>query len=71
MTNLEYLKDRKRIDDERKQIDSLPKQVSEWEIEYRRTKALEIIAEELIKHNETSGCIVTTLENIDTTLNRR
>lgn len=39
--------------------------------EIRKVKALEIIAEELIKHNETSGCIVTALENLETTLNRR
>ena len=52
MDNLEYLKDRKRIDDERKKNkESLPHYVSEWEIEYRRTKALEIIAEELCKMN--------------------
>lgn len=38
---------------------------------YRKVKALEIIAEELIKHNETAGWVVTVLENIETTLNRR
>ncbi len=51
MENLEYLLDRKRIDNERNQIDSLRKEVGEWEIEYRKLKALEIIAEELIKTN--------------------
>jgi len=40
-------------------------------IEGRKVIALEIIAEELIKYNETTGDIVTALENLDTTLNRR
>lgn len=33
--------------------------------EIRKVKALEIIAEELITHNEKSGGIATALENID------
>lgn len=39
--------------------------------EIRKVKALEIIAEEFIKHNKTSRRIVTALENLETALNRR
>ena len=54
MTNLEYLEKAKRIDDDRsKNLNEFPERVSEWEIEYRKMKALEIIAEELIKNNLT------------------
>lgn len=79
MTNLEWLEKVKKADGD---VDEpLKKAIDEGSIEgnvlaniimeYRKIKALEIIAEELIKHNENSGCIVTALENIDTTLNRR
>jgi hypothetical protein len=39
--------------------------------DYRQTKALEIIAEELIKLNENSEYVITTLENIETTMKAR
>ena len=53
MNNLEYLEKVKHKDNERKKCLKLfPEQVSEWEIEYRRTKASEIIAECMIKQNE-------------------
>ncbi|MDP2362747.1 MAG: hypothetical protein Q8M94_03145 [Ignavibacteria bacterium] len=69
MTNLGYLDNRKYLDDERKKDkDPLYRQISEWEIEYRKVKALEIIAEELINNNSTLRTLVTTLENIETTI---
>ena len=72
MTNLDYLENRKDEDDgRRKDEDPLSISVSEWEIEYRRTKALEIIAEQTIHLDSTLGAIVTVLENIETALNRR
>jgi len=43
----------------------------EKDIEYRKVKATEIIAEELIKVNETKDFILTTLENIETTMKAR
>lgn len=45
--------------------------IEKFKFDYRKLRALEIIAEELIKHNETAGCIVTVLENIETILARR
>ena len=72
MNNLDYLENRKDEDDgRRKDEDPLSISVSEWEIEYRRTKALEIIAEQIISLDNTLACVVTTLENIETALNRR
>jgi len=73
MDNLEYLKSMKQADDiwhKDHKISFIEITNEDW-YEYRKTKALEIIAEELIKHNETTGGIVTALENLDTTLNRR
>ena len=68
MTNLEYLEKAKRIDDDRsKNLNEFPERVSEWEIEYRKMKALEIIAEEIITLSDT----VTTLENIETAIRQR
>ena len=67
MINLEYLEKVKKENVNYKTF----KEVGEHEIEYRKMRALEIIAEELIKHNDNSGSIVTALENLDTTLNRR
>ena len=65
MDNLEYSKKLKKKDNERKDVLKLfPNQISEWEIEYRRTKATEIIAETLID-------LIVPLENIETILNRR
>ena len=72
MTNLDYLENRKDEDDgRRKDEDPLSISVSEWEIEYRKMKALEIIAEQTIHLDSTLGAIVTVLENIETALNKR
>ncbi|MCK4446139.1 MAG: hypothetical protein KAW56_03560 [Candidatus Marinimicrobia bacterium] len=68
MDNLEYLK---AVKDNGLKEHLIKHPDGESSIGYRKTIALEIIAEELIKHNETFGCIVTALENLDTTLNRR
>jgi len=69
MNNLDYLKNRKEIDDGKKRDkDPLSIQVSEWEIEYRKMKALEIIAEELINLNSTLRSITITLEYIETAI---
>jgi len=46
MTNKEWLENIKRVDDKRKPSDLIPI------YEFRKAKALEIIAEELIKLNE-------------------
>ena len=64
MTNLEWLNKLKRDDDGYSDIETS-------KYEFKQVKVLEIIAEELIKSNDISGSIVTALENIDTTLNRR
>ena len=64
MTNLEYLEMAK---DERLEWDVV-RQVCEHEIEYRKMKALEIIAEEQINNNSTLRTLVTTLENIETAI---
>ena len=40
-------------------------------LEYRKIKALEIIAEELINNNSTLRTLVTTLENIETAIIQR
>ena len=81
MTNLEWLNNMKFYDKENgilRKVDIVNDLINEMlgisreeRYEYRKVKALEIIAEELIKHNENSSCIVTALENLDTTLNRR
>lgn len=61
MTNSEYLEKTKKYDDKKK----LPLKGSvDQIIEYRKTKALEIIAETLIN-------LTTPLENIETILNRK
>jgi len=67
MTNLEYLEKIKNENIDYKTY----KEISEHEIEYRKTKALEIIAEEIINLNSTLRSTVTTLENIETILNRK
>jgi len=59
MDNLEYLEKQKYAESESN------------DIEYRKTKALEIIAEQLIHIDNTLEAVVTVLENIETTLNRR
>jgi hypothetical protein len=55
MTNKEWLENIKRVDDKRKPSDLIPI------YEFRKAKALEIIAEELIKLNET----VSELKKVD------
>ena len=64
MTNLEYLKKAK----DGKLDWDVVRQVCEHEIEYRKMKALEIIAEQIVILNSTLGYVVTTLENIETTI---
>jgi len=64
MTNLEWLNKLKRDDDGYSDIETS-------KLEFRTAKALEIIAEEIINLDSTLRSTVTTLENIDTTLNRR
>ena len=51
MTNKEWLENIKRVDDKRKPSDLIPI------YEFRKAKALEIIAEELIKLNEIFGLL--------------
>ena len=51
MTNKEWLENIKRVDDKRKPSDLIPI------YEFRKAKALEIIAEELIKLNENFGVL--------------
>jgi len=66
MENKEYL-EKIKTDDEFLSMSDL----REKDIEYRKVKATEIIAEELIKVNETKDFILTTLENIETTMKAR
>ncbi len=44
------------------------KKIITIDIEHRKVRALEIIAEEFIEHNEISVNIITALENIETAL---
>ena len=79
MDNLEWLKSLKKEDtgfqsilkqaEEERSYD--PKVLQDWKISYRKVRALEIIAEELINLNNNSGSITTALENIETTINQR
>ena len=77
MTSKEYMgkikkAEEKWLDD--KVIRNLSSDNPNWDIEgmeYRKIKALEIIAEELIKLNENSEYVITTLENIETTMKAR
>lgn len=77
MDNLEYLKKVKKAEEVWLIDDFVIRNLTpdkEWDkeaMDYRKVKALEIIAEELIKHNETSGHIIAALENLDTTLTSR
>ena len=79
MTNLEWLENVKEADGDvdeaireaKKGLFVDKKAIGMAIMEYRKIKALEIIAEGLIKSNDISGSIITALENIDTTLNRR
>ena len=61
MTNLEYLEKMKKFNKETLNVNA----------QCRIAKALEIIAEEKIKTNDTLCNLVTTLENIETTLKAR
>jgi len=67
MENLEYLKKVKEENVEYKTY----KEVGEHEIEYRKMKALEIMAEQIINLDNTLAVLGTTLENIETILERR
>ena len=67
MTNLEHLEKVKKFDED---SDIYHKLGADEFLKYRKVKALEIIAEELINNNSTLRTLVTALENINTTLNR-
>jgi len=67
MTNLEYLEKVKYENVDYK----IFKEVGEHEIEYRKMKALEIIAEEKIKTNDILSTISVILEDIITVLRQR
>ena len=74
MTSKEYLEgikkaDNKWFNDNKMTFDDLVLDVTNNDC--RKMRALEIIAEEIINLNSTLRSTVTTLENIDTTLNRR
>jgi len=62
MTNIEYLESVKMED---RFFDD------EDHYKYRKVKALEIIAEELVRCTEDARIAITVLENIETALNRR
>ena len=68
MTNLEYLEKLKK--DNFREFVTNDGNYKEY-IEGRKTIALEIIAEQLIHLDNTLEAVVTTLENIETSLNRR
>ena len=73
MDNLEYLKGVKASDE----IWHINKNISYQEItrekyyEYRKVKALEIIAEQIINLDNTLAVVVITLENIETAIKQR
>jgi len=73
MENLEYLKGVKASDE----IWHINKNISYQEItrekyyEYRKVKALEIIAEQIINLDNTLAVVVITLENIETAIKQR
>ena len=62
MDNKEYLEKVKKVDEDY--------DFDHDNLEYRKVKAMEIIAEGLILKNENSDFILTALENIETTLRR-
>lgn len=68
MTNLGHLEKVKKFDED---SDIYHKLGADEFLEYRKVKAFEIIAEELINLNNNSGSIITALENVETILNRR
>jgi len=65
--NSEYLE---KIKDENVDYKVL-KEFGEHEIEYRKMRALEIIAEQIINLDNTLACLNTTLENIETAFKQR
>ena len=72
MENLEYLEGVKAADDlwhESRGI-SYREITKEKYYEYRKMKALEIIAKQIINLDNTIACVVATLENIETALKR-
>ena len=74
MDNLEYLENIKKADEKHHNDNDIGIEeivVDVYYEEYRKIKALEIIAEQIINLDNTLACVITTLENIDTTLNRR
>jgi len=64
MENLEYLKKAKKDDDGLSETETS-------KYEFRKTKALEIIAEQIISLDNTLAIVVTTLENIETAIKQR
>ena len=79
MDNLEWLKALKKADtgfqsileqaEGERSYDS--KVLQDWKMNYRKTKALEIIAEQIINLDNTLACMIPCLENIETTLKNR
>jgi len=68
MDNLEYLKMCKKDET----LDpTVYKETGEHEIYFRQAKALEIIAEQIIKLDATLACVITALENIETVIRQR
>ena len=70
MDNLEWLKNVKNIDEQIRE-DPLYEKGNDIKNEYRKVKALEIIAEQTIRLDNGLDAIITTLEKIETALNRR
>jgi len=74
LDNLEYLENIKKADEKHHNDNDIGIEEIAGDVyyeEYRKIKALEIIAEQIINLDNTLACVITTLENIDTTLNRR
>jgi len=77
MTNLEYLEKMKKVEESWlddtviKNISGNNPNLNSEDTDYRKTKALEIIAEEKIKANDNLCLIITTLENIETAIRQR
>jgi len=67
--NLEYLQAIKE-DSFKKDMVDYPEKIGHC-LEDRKVVALEIIAEELVNNNSTLRTLITTLENIETAINRR
>jgi len=80
MDNLEYLekvkKGDKELNNEINRIgnNNYPLNIGverKLRLTFRKMKALKIIAEQIIKLDDTLGCVVTTLENIETAIRQR